>query len=173
MALPPPTQATHRILIVGGLAIGLADLVFATTFWWTRNVPPVRILQSIAAGLLGGDSYAGGAATAVLGALLHFLIAIAFVVACHLLLRRWPRLARHPVRHGFVYGLLLYLAMNFVVLPLSAAGMPDVTDLPWVAPSVVVHLAIGIACFAVVERASASGARRGAATAASGRRREP
>ena len=147
------TMTAAGTLLGGGVAIGLADLAFAFAFWWPRGVPPPRILQSIAAGVLGPSSYAGGIATAALGMALHFFIATMFVLACHFVLRRLPALARRPLAHGAAYGALLYLAMNLVVLPLSAAGMPGFGDLPWVASSIAVHMAIGVACFLFARRA--------------------
>jgi len=44
------------------------------------RVPAQRILQSVAAGLLGDASFEGGAATAALGLALHFLIATSMSV---------------------------------------------------------------------------------------------
>ena len=42
--------------------------------------------------------------------------------------------------------LLLYAAMNFVVLPLSAAGMPSFANHAWVGASIVAHALLGVVC---------------------------
>lgn len=144
-------------IVLGGLAIGTLDLLFAWTFWQSRGVGLAQILQTIASGLLGKSSYRGGMATAWLGAGLHYFIATMFVVVYFLAGRHYPHLRRHPVACGLAYGVLLYLIMNLVVLPLSAAGMPKFDNLPWVASSVVMHAIFGMICalFAHIARRGA------------------
>ena len=112
-----------RALWLGTLTVGLLDILDAFIFFGLRGVTPLRILQSIASGLLGRPSFAGGAATAALGALLHFFIAFAVVATYFLASRRLPALARRPFLYGSLYGVLVYLVMTFVVVPLSAAPM--------------------------------------------------
>ena len=71
-----------RNVIAGGLVVGTLDIVYAMAFWWLKaRVAPIRILQSVAAGLLGRDAArAGGMQTALLGAVLHYFIAFTIVV---------------------------------------------------------------------------------------------
>jgi hypothetical protein len=95
-----PAQA----VLLGTLAVGVLDLIDAMVFFGLRGVTPVRILQSIAAGLLGRDAFRGGPATAALGALLHFFIAFGIVCVYYLVSRRLGILTRHPVLCGLLYG---------------------------------------------------------------------
>lgn len=116
-------------LLYGTLAVGILDILDAFVFFWFRNgVRPIRILHSIAAGLLGREAaIAGGTRTAMLGLGLHFFIAFMIVLAYHLASRSFTVLRRHAVLCGIVYGVTVYAVMNFVVLPLSAApprGVP-------------------------------------------------
>lgn len=110
-----------KAILVGGLIAGALDITYAFILWWLRaQVTPMQILQSVATGLLGKASYDGGAGTAILGAFLHFfnalVIAAIFVGASRL----WPVLARRATLFGPLYGIGVYLVMNYVVLPLSA-----------------------------------------------------
>lgn len=83
---------------------------------------PTRILQAIAAGLMGREAaVAGGLRTAALGLVLHFFIAFMVVLTYYLASRRIRALAQHPVLCGVLYGLVVYAVMNYVVVPLSAA----------------------------------------------------
>ena len=132
--------------VSGGIAIGTLDLAFAWAFWQPHGVGLARILQSISAGLLGSASFEGGVATIVLGAGLHYFIASMFVVAYFLASLRLGVLRRHPVACGLAYGVLLYLVMNFVVLPLSATGAPDFGNVAWAASSVAMHAVFGLMC---------------------------
>lgn len=138
------TLAAHWTL--GGIAVGTLDLAFAWAFWQPHGVGLARILQSISAGVLGNASFNGGLATVALGAGLHYFIACIFVVAYFLASLRVAALRRRPVACGLAYGVLLYLVMNFVVLPLSATGLPDFGNVPWVASSVVMHAVFGLIC---------------------------
>jgi len=144
-------------VLAGGVVAGTLDITYACTFWAVkRGVPAQRILQSVAAGLLGEASFTGGRATAALGLALHYFIAISMAVAYYLVSRRWPLLWQRPVVCGAAYGLLLYGIMNYVVLPLSAAG-PGSKDPLWIVLSIAVHaFLIGVPIALFVRRAAGS-----------------
>lgn len=120
-----------RLVVAGGLAIAATDLVYCVLFWSPQGVSPARLLQGIAAGALGRASFHGGLATALLGAGLQWLIGCCQVLAYALAARRLRLLRRHPHRYGIAYGMLLYVLMNTVVVPLSAAPPPVHTNLAW------------------------------------------
>jgi hypothetical protein len=146
----------HPLLFVlaGGLVAGTLDILYACAFWaLKRQVPVQRILQSVAAGLLGKASFDGGARTAALGLALHFLIALTMSVTYFGVARRWSLLWRRPWLCGAAYGVLLYIVMNYVVVPLSAAG-PGSKDPLWVTLSIAVHaLLVGVPCAVFARRA--------------------
>lgn len=126
-------------VLAGGVLAGTLDILYACLFWAAKaDLPPTRIFQSVAAGLLGEASFQGGAATAALGLALHFFIACTMAVTYYLAARRWPLLTRRPVPLGIAYGLLLYVVMNYVVVPLSAAGGGS-RDPLWITLTVAVH----------------------------------
>jgi len=111
----------YQVVLLGGLIAGTFDLTAAFIISWLRaGVGPVRVMQSIAAGLLGAASYTGGGKTAVLGVALHFLIATVATAVFYLASRKLSFLTSQPVSAGLLYGIGVYLFMNFVVLPLSA-----------------------------------------------------
>ncbi|HEY5939687.1 MAG TPA: hypothetical protein VIT87_02620 [Gemmatimonadales bacterium] len=86
----------------------------------------------------------GRGATAALGLALHYLIALSISLVYYLAARRWQVLWRRAIRCGAGYGLLVYGIMNYLVVPLSAAG-PGSKDPVWVALTIAAHvLLIGI-----------------------------
>jgi hypothetical protein len=111
-----------RAIAAGGLAVGILDLADAFIFFGLRGTSPIRICQSIAAGVLGRASFDGGLASAALGVVLHFLIATIIVAVLVLASRAVPLLAARPFLVGPLYGVAAYLVMNLIVVPLSAAG---------------------------------------------------
>jgi uncharacterized membrane protein YagU involved in acid resistance len=148
-------RALH-VVVYGGLAAGLLDIVNATTFWYLYNgAPPARILQAIAAGLLGKASFAGGTATAALGLALHFLIACGMAAVYWLACRRWPVLLQKPLAAGTAFGIGAYLAMTYLVVPLSQAAPPPFI-LAWFIDSVLAHVILVGLLFAYIARWSAS-----------------
>lgn len=109
----------------GGLAVGSADITYALLFYYFwYKIPPLRLLQGVAAGLLGREaSFAGGAGTAALGLALHYFIAYSIAAFYILGISRWlPALNRRPWLYGPIYGLGVYLFMNLVVVPRSGAA---------------------------------------------------
>lgn len=143
-----------RALLLGTLTVGALDAADAMIFFGLRGVSPLRVLQSIASGLLGRDAFRGGLATAALGTLLHFLIAFTIVAVFFAASRRIPWLVRRPVVSGLVYGLLAYLVMSQVVVPLSAAPIGPRTPAV-VLNGVLIHmLGVGLPA-ALFARASA------------------
>jgi hypothetical protein len=139
------TMASERsgrlfpVLLSGALVIGTLDAAYAVAFWAIRSgTNPSTIFQSIAAGLLGRKAFAGGVNTVLLGALLHYCIAFVIVAVYWACSRRMAVLVRRPYAFGALYGLAVYLVMNYAVVPLSAARQPPFV-LAWVVCSVVVH----------------------------------
>ena len=105
----------------GGLIAGTLDLTGACVASWLRaGVTPERVMQSVASGLLGQASYEGGAKTAALGVVLHYLIATTWTIVFYLASRKLRFLWQQPLVWGLLYGVIVYAFMNFVVLPLSA-----------------------------------------------------
>ena len=94
------TPSTARAL--GTLTVGTLDILDALIFFGLRGSSPVRIFQSIAAGLLGRNAFQGGLATALLGGVLHFFIAFVIVAVYFVVSRRAPALIRHAVVFGMM-----------------------------------------------------------------------
>lgn len=120
-------MTTRKAIAAGALAVGVLDIADAMLFFGIRNgVPPTRICQSIAAGVLGRDAArAGGLTTAALGLLLHFVIATLVVTVIVIAAKKLPVIAaavRRPFLAGPVYGIIVFLMMYTVILPMSKAG---------------------------------------------------
>jgi hypothetical protein len=111
--------------VAGGLIGATLDIIYAFVFHGLRGIAPVSILQSIASGVMGMSAYSGGAATAMLGALLHLAIVVIAALVFLAASRRWRWLVEHPIVSGAVFGLCMYGVMNFIVVPLSAFPTPQ------------------------------------------------
>ncbi|MBN8606679.1 MAG: hypothetical protein J0L81_07160 [Caulobacterales bacterium] len=111
--------------LAGGFIAGVLDILYAFIVYGplSYGMSPLQVLQSVAAGWVGRDaSRAGGWETGALGLGTHFLIAIIMAAVFVFAGTKMRALLQRPILWGFLYGLVLYVAMNYVVAPLSAAG---------------------------------------------------
>lgn len=109
--------------MVGGLIVGVLDLVYAIVVYSPKK--PILVPQTIASGVLGLKAYEGGAKSAALGVVLHFVIALGAAAVYYLASRKLTFLLDRAVLSGLIYGALIYLFMHVVVLPLSAVPKSD------------------------------------------------
>jgi len=110
-----------RAIAVGGAVAGAVDILGAFAIYWPA--PPAGILRSIAAGVVGSAAArSGGMELAGLGLLLHFVVALAAAAVFVAASRAVPALTRRPLLTGPLYGLVVFLVMNYAVIPLSAIG---------------------------------------------------
>jgi uncharacterized membrane protein YagU involved in acid resistance len=109
---------TFSPVLLGGLIAGTVDIGAASLI---NKLNPAVILQAIASGVLGKASFRMGLTSAILGLVLQWamsvLIAAIYVGAA----RPLPILRRRWIGAGLAYGVVVYFAMNYVVVPLSAA----------------------------------------------------
>ncbi len=124
-----------------GLACGVLDITAALVVYGSMGAKPLRLLQGIAAGVLGAKSFQGGLSTALLGLALHFVIAFGAATVYFLASRRLHVLVQQAALFGALYGIVVYFFMNRIVVPLSAA-----TKFPFSLKMMVIGVVIHIFC---------------------------
>ena len=107
--------------LVGGLAAATLDILYAFAWLGANGRTPLWVLQSIASGWLGRAAFTGGIAAGALGLASHYGIAIAAATLYGAAVRGSTWIREHWIVGGVAFGVLAYLFMNFVVIPLSAA----------------------------------------------------
>jgi uncharacterized membrane protein YagU involved in acid resistance len=122
--LPPVTDLLPagllRPVLTGGLIAGTLDAVDGVVFNGIANhLDPVQVLQYIASGFYGVQSFSMGLRSAAIGGLAHYAIALMLALIWWVAARIAPVLNRHWQGFGLAYGAAVFLAMNFVVLPLT------------------------------------------------------
>ena len=136
-------RSRGQLLLATAFVVGVLDIVYAIAFsYWRSGTPPTRLLQSIASGALGRDAYAGGLASAALGLGLHFLIAFIVTAIFFAVASRVRSLTIQPVPVGALYGIVVYLVMNFVVIPLSKIGPRPLPATVVIVTGVLVHIVL-------------------------------
>ena len=120
-AVPVRRQNALLPILVGGGVAGTLDLISAfVLFGW--GVP-----RAIASGLLGARGLHGGLPTWILGVILHYFIAFSAAAVYYLSSRKLEFLKSHFLVCGLFYGIGVYLVMNLIVVPLSAAPFKSST----------------------------------------------
>jgi len=79
-------------------------------------------MQYLASGAIGKAAFTGGLATALLAVILEFVMTIIIAGVFFLSADRIPLLRRHVIPGSLLYGFGVFIVMNFIVVPLSAAS---------------------------------------------------
>jgi uncharacterized membrane protein YagU involved in acid resistance len=110
-------------ILLGGAIAGLLDGIDAVVFYYLAfGVTPTLLFQNIASGLLGRKSFGEGWYTVVLGIALQFIIAIGAAAVFFMASLILPALFRKPAIFGPAFGVLVYVVMHYIVVPLSAVA---------------------------------------------------
>jgi hypothetical protein len=143
-----------RSIALGGVIIFILQF---THIWIVATLiqgsPFTAVWQYIASGALGMGAFEGGITTALLGVLFHLIISLVIAGVFLLSADRIPLLRRYAIPGALLYGLGVYIVMNMVVTPLSAAPPLPAPTLPWFFEGLIEHsLAIGLPLGLLVRR---------------------
>ncbi len=111
-----------RAILYGAAVVGVCDFAYASLRAISRGNPWFAPWQAVASALLGRDAFSGGQGTVLFGIFLHFVVAACIVAVYVLASRHIPVLTRRIVLCGLAYGVLAFLVMNWVVIPLTRIG---------------------------------------------------
>lgn len=132
-------------ILITTLVAGSLDILLAFLNAWISNaVTPARVLQYIASGYFGTEAFAGGKGMALWGLLFHFLITLVFTTIFFFLFAKNDFLARYKALTAIGYGLLVWIVMNLVVLPLSKVPVSKMEPVAMIKGMIILILAIGL-----------------------------
>jgi len=101
-----------RAIVTAGLIAGILDITSAFVIAEIKGTGSIRMLQGIASGLLGQQSFEGAMATAGLGLAIHFLIAFTAAAVFYAASRKFSSLTQHAVVHMLLIGLPISLIVR-------------------------------------------------------------
>ena len=109
-------------IVLGGTAVGVLDCLAAMANAYLRSgVTPDRVWQYVASAIVGQESFSGGAATVALGLLFHFCVAFGVATGFYIVARMFPAIIPHPFIIGPLYGIAVYFAMSYGIVPFTVA----------------------------------------------------
>ncbi len=145
-----------RTALYAGLLAGALDITAAILT--NPQVPARVVLQSVASGWLGPAAYKGGWPTAWLGLASHFAIMLVIAVIFVAAAAAFPALRRLWIPVGVLFGVAVWLAMAFVVVPMSASPLTPPADLIAALKPIAVHVvAVGLPIAWVARRMLGTG----------------
>lgn len=119
-AVTPERSRAFPAIAWATLTAGILDISSAFILGYPKGVGPTRVLQGVAAGLIGRDAAInGGPVTAGLGLAIHFFIAFVVASVFYIASRKLIFLTRHAVISGLLYGAVVYGFMYWIVMPLA------------------------------------------------------
>jgi hypothetical protein len=104
-------------ILVATLVCGTLDILLAVILTLWRGREPAAMLRYVASGPFP-PATDWGAAGSALGLAVHFTLMAILVAAFVIAARQVPALTDNPWLWGLVYGLVTYVAMNLIVVPL-------------------------------------------------------
>jgi len=132
-----------KALLLCLLIAGTLDISDALIFYGLRGVPALGLLRFIAGCLVGVSALHGGVGMAALGLAIHYTITLFWSALFLLAATRIHFLTRYAIASGLIYGGLIYILMNFVVLPLTR--LPPRTH--HLAPAVLINGVLALLLF--------------------------
>jgi hypothetical protein len=114
------TKSVGKAIFYTGTICGFLDGVAAVLYYLiSGGKNPVMIFNFIASGVFGRAAFSGGLPMAFLGLLFHFAIATVWTAVFYLAYPKINFVQKNTVIGGIVYGVLVWIIMNMVILPLS------------------------------------------------------
>ena len=110
-------RSVSKPILVATLVCGTLDILLATTLTLLRGKDPAAMLRFVASGPFP-QATEWGAAGSVLGLAVHFALMAVMVAVFVLAARARPALLDRPLLWGLIYGVITYVAMNLIVIPL-------------------------------------------------------
>src|SRR4051812_44886093 len=135
-ALDLPVERAARpsrwgTFFLAGVTVGTIDSIFIIVAYVVLGKATLlRLFQGIAFSVLGDSSFQGGLPTALFGLLLHYSVAHAWSGVYLLAHGRFEWLRKQTdsipkiAAAGALYGVVIFLGMRWLVLPLTHAGSP-------------------------------------------------
>lgn len=120
---PAARDSLLRLSVTGGIISGVLHLLIqqGIVFGLILKTPMIDQLQFVASGIMGESAFAGGLTTALLGLVLDFIMITIMAGVFILSVDRIPLLRRNVIVGSILYGFGVFIVMNLIVLPLSAA----------------------------------------------------
>lgn len=114
-------NSAAKTILATGFTAGTLDILaaFINTSIKLEKFAAEIVLRFIASGVFGNDAFSGGGQMVAAGLFFHYIIALSFTIAYFFIYPRLSFLKKNKILNGITYGLVIWLIMNLIVVPLS------------------------------------------------------
>lgn len=121
--------------IAGNIAISIYLSIALPLFF---NISPLLLFQWDGSNIVGASAYTGGWGSAALGFFFNFIVAIGWSTLFVVAYRAVPAVRREAAVSGLLFGILVWLVMSFIIVPMGRADHPS-THFPALLNAIVAH----------------------------------
>lgn len=111
---------TIKTIIIAWLIAGTLDISSAIiNFLITSKSSLLGLFQYIASGIFGDSAFNGGVPMALAGLIIHYFIAFTWTIIFFFIYPKIKVLSSNKIIIGFLYGIIIWIIMNKIILKLS------------------------------------------------------
>jgi len=124
--MPTRTHSIIRAIVITGFIAGTLDAVAAVINYYIKTGKnPIKIFNYIASAVFGQEkAYEDGTSMVFAGVLFHYLIAFLFTIVFFVIYPKLKLLSKNLLLSGLCYGIIIWLVMNKLILPLTNIAKP-------------------------------------------------
>ena len=140
---PSRNKDLWQVILMTGLLAATLDITAACfSYWLNTHKNPLWVLQFVASAVFGKKAFTEGSSMMIMGLLFHYFIALSFTTAFFLLYPHIPFLSKNFWITALLTGIVVWMIMNLVVVPLSKAHIP-IKTVPAIRAALILVVAIG------------------------------
>jgi hypothetical protein len=140
-------------ILLAGLVAGTLDALAAIIVYGPvfGKASAAGIFKGIASGAFGKTAFEDGTIMASYGIAFHYFIALSFAAFYFVVFRQTPFFKNNKVIGGIVYGIIVWLVMNLLVIPLSKIEPRALHIGPVITGMVILILMVGLPIALIIQ----------------------
>lgn len=135
-------KASSKSIIYTALLAGCLDGIAAVVFLGKMNFE--MVWRFVASGFFGMKAFSAGHEMIAYGLLFHFSIALFWTIVYFLFLGNISFFKKYVIPGGLLYGILIWLVMNLVVLPFTNIPQSPLTMVGIAKGMIILMLCVGL-----------------------------
>jgi hypothetical protein len=139
-----------KTILVAGLCAGLLDGTSAVIFLAKMNFEGV--FRYVASAVFDKAAFTGGKEMIAYGISFHFMIALCWAAVYYYLYKKIPLIRRSFIISGMAYGVMVWIVMNLLVVPLTHVQQAPFTLQSVAKNMVILMFAIGLTIAFITHR---------------------
>jgi hypothetical protein len=130
-----------KYILLTGLLVGTLDGITPMIVY---QLNPVLLFRVVASGAFGKDAFTGSDTIALWGLFFHLFIAMSWTVLFYLIFPKIAPYSKNKFITGLLYGIVVWVVMNLVVVPMSNVTPRDFTLAGVLKGMIILMLMVGL-----------------------------